>query len=67
MLIIVEVPYLSESPLQQTNAHMRILEGEKDIIFEGYHIISVRDSLQLFVKSTQPLFKCITVFSWCNQ
>ena len=43
MLIIDEVSFLSEHLLEKTDKHMRVLIGEKDILFGGCHMIFVGD------------------------
>ncbi len=58
MLIIDEVSFLSEHLLQKTDKHMRILAGEKDLLFGGCHIVFVGDFFQMLpVGGGQPLFK----------
>ena len=57
MLIIDEVSFLSEHLFEKTDKHMRILKGEKDIIFGGCHIILIGDFFQLLpVGKGLPLF-----------
>ena len=58
MLIIDEVSFLSEHLLEKSDKHMRILTGEKDIMFGGCHVIFVGDFFQMLpVGGGQPLFK----------
>jgi hypothetical protein len=58
MLIIDEVSFLSEHLLEKSDKHMRILTGEKDIMFGGRHVIFVVDFFQMLpVGGGQPLFK----------
>ena len=49
MLIIDEVSFLSEHLLQKTDKHMRVLGGEKDLLFGGCHIVFVGDFFQMLL------------------
>ena len=62
MLIIDEVSFLSEHIFNQTNTHMRILKGGKDIMFGGCHIILIGNFFQLSpMGGVLPLFKSNTI------